>query len=321
MAEFGIRPPPPLELDSTATNQQTVWEEWVENLSMYFIAANLTDKKQQKAILLYQGGQHLRKIHETLNDTGSSFDDTKALLDSHFEEKRSITYERYKMRQRKPLDNETSAAYITELKKLAKHCKFNEYSADDAIIDQFIVHCKSSKLRRNLLKSDKKLTLSEVTKTATLQEQIETQASQMEKGEEEHTNTEEHILKLNSQKSNRSPSSMCYGCEGHGHLFKTPSCPANGKKCTYCDKPDHNRQACFKRKADEKKKKLNKLQLQETENIPHTDTTFSYDTSDSDAENLFTLGNNMWDVIVKIDEHKVPFTTRQIDCSILPRLY
>ena len=197
MADIGIRPPPPLELDSSATNQQTVWEEWIENLEMYFIAANLNDKKQQKAILLYQGGQQLRKIHETLNDTGNSFDVTKTLLDSHFEEKRSTTYERYKMRQRKPENNETSAAYITELKKLAKHCKFDEYSADDAIIDQFIEHCKSSKLRRNLLKSEKKLTLSDVSKIANLQEQIETQASQTEKDEDDpETNDDEHILKL-----------------------------------------------------------------------------------------------------------------------------
>ena len=140
MAEHGITPQSPLRIDLSSSNQQTIWEEWLHNLEMYFLAVNIEKIKRKKAILLYKGGPELRKIYQTLNDDKNTFNDAKNVLNTYFTGK-NVTYERHKMRQRKQNENENVAVYITELKHLAKHCKFEEYSADEAIIDQVIENC------------------------------------------------------------------------------------------------------------------------------------------------------------------------------------
>ena len=124
MAEHGITPPSPLHID-ISSNQQTIWEEWLQNLEMYFLAAAIDETKRKKAILLYQGGSELCKIYKTLNDDKDTFEDAKTHLNTYFTAKKNVTYERHKLRQRKQNENESIAVYITELKHLAKHCKFD----------------------------------------------------------------------------------------------------------------------------------------------------------------------------------------------------
>ena len=84
MAEHGITPPSPLHIDLSSSNQQTIWEEWLHNLEMYFLAANIEETKRKKAILLYQGGPELRKVYQTLNDDKDTFIDAKNVLNAYF---------------------------------------------------------------------------------------------------------------------------------------------------------------------------------------------------------------------------------------------
>ena len=96
------------------------WEAWLEQLQMYFIAANIADAKRQKALLLYCGGSELQKIHRTLNDDKETFNDTKTLLDAYFKPKSNITFERNKFYTCAQAENETIAAYVTKLKDTAR---------------------------------------------------------------------------------------------------------------------------------------------------------------------------------------------------------
>ena len=60
---------------------------------MYFIAANITETKRKKAILLYTGGEELRKIHKTFNDTVETYEHTKEGITRSFQ-----TYKKYNIR-------------------------------------------------------------------------------------------------------------------------------------------------------------------------------------------------------------------------------
>jgi hypothetical protein len=204
MAELALTPPSPLTLDYTTSNQQTVWEEWLQNIEMYFIAANITDDKRKQALLLYVGGNELRKIHKTLDNGSIIYKETIELLNKHFEIDKNITYERHKFRSRSQNQNESTVSYITELRRLAKSCQFDEYSSEEAIIDQFIENCQSTKLRRQLLKESKKLTLAKVIKHATLIESSEAQANEIEIKEESvnklKISNDEQLFQLFKQK-------------------------------------------------------------------------------------------------------------------------
>ena len=148
--EITLTPPPPLILDLQISNQQTVWEKWRNKLEMYFVASNIKDTKQKRAILLYQGGEELEKIYKTLDNGNETYEDTVTLLNTHFNIEKNVTYERHRFRARAQETSESAVNYITALKDLASTCKFNEYSADEAIIDQFIEQCASQRLRRQL---------------------------------------------------------------------------------------------------------------------------------------------------------------------------
>ena len=59
MADLSLRTPEPLVIDITSTSMAQTWETWLEQLEMYFVAANIVDVKRQKALLFYCGGSEL----------------------------------------------------------------------------------------------------------------------------------------------------------------------------------------------------------------------------------------------------------------------
>ena len=91
--QLGLRTPEQLNIDITSTSMSTTWQDWVETLEMYFVAAGLRDTKRKKALLLYTGGQELTRLHRTLNDDQETYEDTKALLDAYFTPTRDFSYD------------------------------------------------------------------------------------------------------------------------------------------------------------------------------------------------------------------------------------
>ena len=124
----GIPPPGPLHIDITGNQQEQIWREWIETLETYFLAANIVDSKRRKALLLYLGGDQLRIIYKTLGDSAETFKNAKKLLDIHFQGKKNLAFERYKFRQAVQSPEESMKMYVTKLRDLSKHCKFEDYS-------------------------------------------------------------------------------------------------------------------------------------------------------------------------------------------------
>ena len=253
MAEFAMRPPAPLVVDVTCTSMAHKWEEWVTTLEMYFIAAGIDDTKRQKALLLYIGGEQLRKIHKTLNDNNEEYKDSKELLDTYFKPKKNKTFERNIFYCTEQLQSESISSYIIRLKTKAETCDFDHYNADEAIVDQVISKCISTKLRRRLLR-ETDLDLDKLAKIAHAAESAEHQANEIEKNEEkinkisfenrkESMSRREVDMKDNKQKH-------CYGCGSNKHLHGSPQCPALGKTCNSCKKPNHFSSVCLKKKTD-----------------------------------------------------------------------
>ena len=73
MAEFGITAPGPILIDSTASDQNSTWTKWITHMECFFTASGIEDTKRKKALVLYCGGEDLRKIHDTLNDEKETY--------------------------------------------------------------------------------------------------------------------------------------------------------------------------------------------------------------------------------------------------------
>ena len=52
----------------------STWKEWIDTLEMFFIASDIHNTKQMRALLLYLGGKDLQEIHRTLNDESDTYE-------------------------------------------------------------------------------------------------------------------------------------------------------------------------------------------------------------------------------------------------------
>lgn len=90
----------------------------------------------------------------------------------------------------------------------------------------------------------------------------------------------------------------CYGCGSSTHTHGSNSCPAKGKTCNYCKKPNHFASVCFKNKAkteptnDERNNKSIQQIMRE---------------SDSEDDYCFNINQPKTDILIKLDGTKIPF--------------
>ena len=326
MAAVTLNPPAPLVLDVHTSQQNSQWNKFRNNLELYFIAANITEDKQQRALLLYLGGEELKNIYEIL-DPGNkaTFKEAITFLDKHFTEKINSVYERYTFRTLTQLPNENPRSFITRLRNAVSKCNFDKYSNNQAVIDTFIERINDSKLRRRLLK-ESDLTIDKLLEITLESEASELQASAIEnKTTQEETinnlraqpnfksNKEYNSYSYTNSKKNESNSTKnsdkirCYGCGRNGHIHGAKECPALGQQCNFCGGLNHFENIC-------KRKKFNKGQWNKKENNFEKSSAFkkkfnnvlTKDDSSDEEEYLFSL-NKSTDITIKIDEMPVEF--------------
>ena len=238
MAEAGIPSPAKLVLTEDASAQAQQWDSWVGELQIYFEAANITAAKRKRALLLYLGGERIRNIYDTYEDTDKTFDSAKLVLDSHFELKKNVSYERFKFNSSKIHQWEGALSYITRLRQLVKTCKFEEYSPEDAIVDHFISTCDSASLRKKLL-SEKDLDIDKLVEIASTVELIDRQSRDIEKQQGQNTAEEVHAVK-----GKEDMVKGCYGCGLFGHRMYSSDCPAREARCFVCGNIGHYSKCC-----------------------------------------------------------------------------
>ena len=136
------------------------WEQWIGRFEVFLKAVNIKDDERKRAMLLYYAGEETHKIFNTLDDTGDDKNYTKAkqALHKRFKPESTSEYPIYMFRRARQQDSETMDDYHTRLRQLADHCDFTDM--DKEIKSQIVQGCKSSRIRRRVLK-DGALTLPE----------------------------------------------------------------------------------------------------------------------------------------------------------------
>ena len=256
MAQGGLPTPNRLVLDIDSAVQAKQWEEWLQEVTMYFVAADITDKARKRAVLLYLAGKEVRDIYEAFTDTDKTFESTSTILTNYFSEKKNISFERFQFHSVSKQENENFKSYIIRLKKLAVSCDFENYSTEHAIVDKFIGSCGSSTLRRKLL-SEEKLDLEQVVKIATTMQLVNSQVSEISKGEQ---SSYEEVCAIRGKTVGAGK--QCFGCGGFGHAIHDSDCPASGKFCFRCKGEGHFQGYCIKSKTKKYDHKLHNLEIE-----------------------------------------------------------
>ena len=66
-------------VDSEPTSLGVRWKKWLLEFENLIVALNVTDKKRQRALMLFYGGDELHEIYRSLCETNTDeeFDDAK----------------------------------------------------------------------------------------------------------------------------------------------------------------------------------------------------------------------------------------------------
>lgn len=245
-----VPPPSPM-----CTNGD-ILENWMYfklQFQNYSIATGLDTKSDQiqVATLLSIIGKDCLKVYTRLDidaTTKSTVDGIIKALDGHFEPETNVIYERFVFGSASQEPNESIDQYVCRLRHLASSCKYDTLESE-LIRDRIVLGVADVSLRKKLL-GDGKLTLSTAIDLCRAHEATNKQFQKMSI----QCEVEESIVnKTYSQGKNQSSSKKsCIYC-GNFHVWKKASCPAYGKTCQSCGRPNHFAVVCQQSKHNFKK--------------------------------------------------------------------
>ena len=229
-------------------------------------------------------GEATHSIFDTLSETGDNYETAIAQLDEYFSPKKNVDFEIFKFRTAAQQTNETIDQYATRLRRLAQTCEFPD--VDRELKSTIIQNCVSKRLRRLALRED--YTLDTLLAKARSIEASEAQANGIEQltasvnkvhfkstGRKFSTMSKSHTA-TKSHSNNK-----CRKC-GLQWPHKAGPCPAQGKTCKKCGKPNHFARVCFSKSVAP--------QHTQSQSVCQV-TKANLDTSSSEDEYLYVLGN------------------------------
>ena len=210
------------------------WRKWIRRLENLFVAAAISDKKRQRALLLYYAGEEVSEIFDTLPDTGEDFETAKTKLNAYFDPKKNVEFEIYTFRQAKQSLGETMNSYHSRLRQLAATCEFHD--VDKEVKSQIIQSCTSQRLRRKALR-DSTMTLEALLAEARALEVSEQQATHIES-----PGSANAVFPQESKTPDKTV--RCFKCGGSWPHDAKAGCPAQNRKCNSCQKYGHYARCC-----------------------------------------------------------------------------
>ena len=233
----------PFDTEIDPTSVGTRWSKWIQRFENFLVAMNIVNDGRKRALLLPLAGERVHDIYDTLAGEDDDFETTKTKLDGYFTPKKNTQYLVYKFRKAAQEQGENLDTYHTRLRMLSRDCEFTD--VDSEIKAQIIQSCTSSRLRRRALR-EPEMTLETLLNFGRTLEISEQQAEGIEQGTSTAVNAIEHKYKpqMNDQRGNKNANkdTQCRNCGGR--YPHRGDCPAKGKDCNVCGKPNHFAKVC-----------------------------------------------------------------------------
>lgn len=220
------------------------WKLWKELFSNFLVASNYAalGDGEKRAILLANLHPKTYEIFSTLQNKGTSYDEAVKALDGYFGEKHSRVFAVYNFRKLKQENGQDIQTFMSVLHTSASEC---EYAAnyDNEIKQQLISGVRDSRICQELLMLDEKTTLEAcVTKAVAMEASVCEQG-----GISGVSDSGTFFVKKGGHqfvKKQQSFSSECRYCGKNQRHPRKEDCPAWGKKCNKCTKPNHFSSVC-----------------------------------------------------------------------------
>ncbi|CAH0717253.1 unnamed protein product, partial [Brenthis ino] len=276
---------PPAELSFSGSIAEN-WRNWRQKLEYYLLATE-KEKKEDKvkiAILLNLIGDEGLAIYNTfgLSTETSTYDAVIKKFENYCKEKKNVLFERHKFFKTLRIDGQTIDNYVTGLRTIGANCEFGD-QLESLIRDQIVLHLTDQGLQERILR-ESELGLLKVVEFVKASETTKEQVRLIqEKSVEVHglrrgnnksnfNTANDEGRKLNNHFSlkygnhsgvNSTNNAVDYQCRKCGNKHRANNCPAYGKYCNLCNKPNHFALACFKNKKNISLVKQNKYESEQ----------------------------------------------------------
>lgn len=246
------------------------WQSYVLRLNAYFKANDIDDEDKQKAILLTCiGSVAFDKICDAVlpeEPDAKSLAELLTLLNTHFNPAPSRAIARRRFYERCRLPGESVETFLTELRRLSKHCAFNTY-LDDMICDRLMMGVNNTRIQNRLFEEGD-FDLARGTALALALEKADNDTRELTNGHEEKEKPvnyiqgkQEHVSRHSSKKKTRGSKSKpsqdekkqfraCHRCTQHDH--KSTECPFIKSTCYACQREGHIGKACLNKPVQHK---------------------------------------------------------------------
>ena len=247
------------------------WTEWKARWMVYGKATRIGIEVYdvQVSILLTVIGPEAHAVYRTFtwDEEGDDqkLDKVLKAFDDFFEPRKNIAFERYRFNMRGQEVGESFEQYVTALRQLAQRCAFNTITEDEILRDRILFGIKNQQVRERLLR-EANLSL---TRTMDICRAAESTASQI-KDINKMSDGTVHVIKKSTNLSAKTKNNVqfktvatsastckrisdCKFC-GKDHERLKERCPAWGKTCSRCHKPNHFAVKCRQLAAIDKTK-------------------------------------------------------------------
>ena len=227
------------------------WSLYIERLSQYFVANDITVDKKVAVLLTVMGSKAYELLHSLLAPVVSStkkYDELTAVLMAHLKPKLLVIAECFKFRHRNQRDGENVAQYMAELRRLSEHCDFKEYLSE-ALRDGLVCGLMSKAIQRRLL-SQKDLTLETAYDIALSEETASRRASELQASVKKTAASPDGAVQTvapGKPQYGQGTTQSCYRCGKSGH--PPDRCFYKQQKCRVCQRMGHIAKMCKSRGA------------------------------------------------------------------------
>lgn len=253
-----------------------------EEVQIYLVATETVKKSHEIQVARLKNllGSEGLKLYKSLTDNDNHETITSILdvLEKHCVPRQNITVNIYKLFSRKQLPEEPFEQFYADLKRLIRPCKFEDQ--EEKILTALIaLGVRSTETQQRLLRDDNKLEdVVKFCKSVELSERnmqvLQNNKPAIDVAQVQHSDvnvvnnsssnfssarkvTQHGFSKYNSQQPEKIQCNRC----GREHIGFN-SCPAIGKICNFCSKPNHFSYVCRKRRA----KQSNEVTCQDNAN-------------------------------------------------------
>ena len=259
-ASVQLRPP-----DNFDFSKPDTWTRWKKRFEQFRAASGLKGQAEERQVntLLYCIGDEADTVLTSTNikdDDRKKYDAVLSKLDSFFQVRKNVIFERAKFNRRNQLDGESVERYITVLYALVETCEYGALQ-DEMLRDRIVVGIRDKALSERM-QAEASLTLEKAKTMARQKEAIAEQSSQLRgdgskqspiavdqvRGGQPHPTRRGNAIDIG--RSNNKPrggpagNPQCTRCGKPKHP-RGDRCPARDATCHKCNRKGHFQSQCF----------------------------------------------------------------------------